>query len=256
MNQHQHYTSVYVTKDYDMFETIDGNRMINQLHVNKLVQSMTDKQLVTPIIVNEKMQIIDGQHRFTAISKLELSIYYTICEGYGLLDVHRLNERSHNWTIKDFLDGYSTFAEKDPAYEDYIILKNFIYDHKITPAMGIFLTKGEMNDFKALTDFKNGYFKIVELSSAELFLHQLEDFHSYFSEQYKTSSFMKAFRIFSSSPKYNHDNMVKKLEYMNGYLESKSSIAQYLDLMSTIYNTRLGDKYRIHFKGEKELILT
>jgi hypothetical protein len=249
----QHYTSVYQTTNYDMFKTIDGNRMVNQLHVDKLKSSMTEKQLITPIITNEKYEIIDGQHRFNAVSDLGLPLYYIVCNGYDLPDVHRLNERSHTWKPKDFLDGYSKFAEKDPRFQDYVVLKQFIEDHKLTPNLGIFLTKGEMNDTEAMVQFKNGYFKVINLESAELFLYQLEDFHPYFSEYYKTSTFLKAFRIFSSSKKYNHDNMVKKLKYMSGYLQNRSTIGQYLELLSDIYNTKLNDKYRIHFKGEREI---
>ena len=64
---------------------------------------------------------------------------------------------------------------------------------------------------------------------------------------------MKAFRIFSESRKYNHENMVKKLEYMSGYLQNRSTIGQYIELLSDIYNTRLNEKNRIHFKGEREI---
>lgn len=253
MEQHQNFTSVYVTTNYDMFKTIDGNRTINQLHADRIAASMEEKQLVTPIIVNENFEIIDGQHRYTGCKEKKKPVYYIICEGYGLADVHRLNEKSHNWKPKDFLDGYSKFAEKDPRFQDYIVLKKFIEEHKLTPNMGIYLTKGELNETEAMINFKNGYFKIADLDSAETFLYQLEDFSTYFPEHYKTSTFLKAFRMFSGSKKYNHDNMIKKLKYMNGYLQNKSTIGQYLELLSGIYNTKLNDKYRIHFKSEREI---
>ena len=57
---------VQQTKDYDLLKNIDGNRSINQLHVKRLSNSMMNKHLISPIIVNEKYQIIDGQHRFEA----------------------------------------------------------------------------------------------------------------------------------------------------------------------------------------------
>jgi hypothetical protein len=252
--QHQQFTNVFVTKDYGKFKTIDGNRMINRLHADKIAESMEEKQLVTPIIVNEKYEIIDGQHRFTGCQKKEKPVYYIICEGYGLADVHRLNEKSHDWKLKDFLDGYSVFAQKDSSYSDYVVLKEFIERNKITPAMGIFLTKGEMNDQDATIIFKNGNYKAKDLDSAELFMSRLEDFAIHFQERYKTSVFMKAFKTFSNSSKYNHENMVKKLEYTGGYLQNRSTIGQYIELLSDIYNTRLSDKKRIHFKGEKEIV--
>ena len=253
LERQEHFTDVYVTKDYSLFKTIDGNRMINQLHVDRIAESMEEKQLVTPIIVNEHYEIIDGQHRFSGCKKKEKPVYYIICEGYGLADVHRLNEKSNNWNLKDFLEGYSTFAQKEPKYHDYVILKEFIESNKITPAMGIYLTKGELNEQDATTEFKNGYYRAREIDLAQIYLNDLEDFSVHFQEKYKTSTFMKAFRIFSSSNKYNHENMVKKLDYMSGYLQNRSTISQYVELLSEIYNTRLNEKRRIYFKGEKEI---
>ncbi|GMX60618.1 ParB N-terminal domain-containing protein [Paenibacillus elgii] len=247
------YTEVFITKDYDRFNTIDGNRIINELHVKRLIESMQQKQLITPIIVNEKHEIIDGQHRFKAQSSLGLPVYYIVCEGYGLSEVHRLNEKSNNWKANDFLNGYATYAEKEEKFFDYVLLKDFIESNVITPILGIFLTKGELNEQDAMTAFKNGHYKAKNIEAAQLFMDQLEDFSPYFHETYKSTKFIKAYLLFSGSTKYNHDNMIKKLEYMSGYLQPRNQISQYLDILSDIYNTRLSEKSRIHFKGEKEL---
>jgi ParB-like chromosome segregation protein Spo0J len=77
------------TSDYTLFRTIEGNRNINLLHLNRLRQSMLEKYLFTIIIVNENMEIIDGQHRFTVCRELGLPVYYVICQDYGLAEVHR-----------------------------------------------------------------------------------------------------------------------------------------------------------------------
>ena len=251
--QSEKFTEVFVTHEYDLFKTIDGNRTINRLHADRIADSMSEKQLLTPIIVNEKFEIIDGQHRFTACQDRGFPVYYIVAEGYGLADVHRLNEKSHDWNMKDFLEGYAIFAEKDSRFQDYVTLKNFINEYNITPSMGIFLTKGEMTQEDATVYFKNGSYKVQDLDIAHIFLNRLEDFGTHFQEKYKTSSFMKAFKIFSSSRKYNHDNMVKKLEYMNGYLQSRSTISQYIELLCEIYNTRVNERNRIYFKGEREI---
>ena len=51
------------TKNYSMFTTIGGNRPLNELHLNRLKKSMEEELLISPIIVNEKHEVIDGQHR-------------------------------------------------------------------------------------------------------------------------------------------------------------------------------------------------
>ncbi|MHA6533710.1 ParB N-terminal domain-containing protein [Paenibacillus sp. BAC0078] len=247
------YTEVFVTQDYDRFNTIDGNRIINELHVKRLIESMQQRQLITPIIINEKYEIIDGQHRFKSQSTLGLPVYYIICEGYGLSEVHRLNEKSNNWKPIDFLNGYATLAEKEEKFFDYILLKDFIESNAIKPILGISLTRGELNEQDAMTAFKNGHYKAKNIEEVQRFMNLLEDFSSYFNETYKSTKFIKAFLLFSNSTKYNHDNMTKKLEYMSGYLQPRNQISQYLDILSDIYNTRLSEKSRIHFKGEKEI---
>ena len=45
---------VMMTNDYDMFETIDGNREVNRLHLRRLKQSIQEKYITVPIIINEK----------------------------------------------------------------------------------------------------------------------------------------------------------------------------------------------------------
>ena len=88
-------SQVYKTEDYFLFKPIDGNRNKNLLHINRLKKSMESNYLFTVIIVNENYEIIDGQHRFEVIKELKLPLYYIVCNGYGLNEVHILNAKGH-----------------------------------------------------------------------------------------------------------------------------------------------------------------
>ena len=70
--------NIHITKNYNDFKFVKGNRAINYTHVNNLVDSIKEKDLQMPIIVDEKMNIIDGQHRFEAyrLLKKRCSLYY------------------------------------------------------------------------------------------------------------------------------------------------------------------------------------
>ena len=63
---------ILTTREYSIFKTIEGNRNISLLHLNRLRESMLEKHLFTVIVVNENMEIIDGQHRFTISKELQL----------------------------------------------------------------------------------------------------------------------------------------------------------------------------------------
>ena len=81
------YTSVMKTTNYDMFKFMEGNRQTNSSNLNQIIESMKEKQLIIPITVNEKFEIIDGQHRFKACKYLGLPVYFIIEKGVLYFDV-------------------------------------------------------------------------------------------------------------------------------------------------------------------------
>ena len=104
---------VLTTTDYFLFKQIEGNREKNKLQLSKLKKSISDNYLFTILIVNENYEIIDGQHRFEIIKELGLPLNYVICEGYGLNEVHVLNQNQKTWTISDYMEGYANMGYSD-----------------------------------------------------------------------------------------------------------------------------------------------
>jgi len=112
---------VKTTNDYNMFKRCKGNRQINKLHVKRLKESMSEEFIPMPIIVNEKNEIIDGQHRFTAAKELGLDIPFIKVNKLGKNQIHRLNTNSKNWNGKDYLYDYC-----EMGMSDYIVYRDFI----------------------------------------------------------------------------------------------------------------------------------
>ena len=114
---------VLKTYDLSIFKQLPGNRPPNLLHIKRLRQSMIDHGvLMCPIIVNENMEVIDGQHRLLAAKGLDgVPIYYIKAENYRLEQVHTLNMNQKNCSKKDFVDGYA-----EMGLEPYIKLKRFM----------------------------------------------------------------------------------------------------------------------------------
>jgi len=234
--------NVYVSSDYDLFKTIDGNRNLNVLHVERLKRSMDDDYLVSPIVVNENYEIIDGQHRFEAAKELGNPIYFIVCPGYGLPEVQRLNLVFRAWTVDDFLDGYVNLGKTD-----YINVRVFKERHSMSSTkLAIILLCKDQRDDDVVADFKRGTYKIKSEQWADEFLSALEVFRKYFYD-YRTTNFVKAFRLLYECPKYKHDVMVKKLAYQSGLFEKRTTIQQYAMLLTEIYNARLPIKNRIYY---------
>ena len=68
------------TKDYDLFSFIKGNMKINRSKVERFKKTMANKRILPPIFINDKHEIIDGQHRFTAIREMKLPLNYIIID--------------------------------------------------------------------------------------------------------------------------------------------------------------------------------
>ena len=94
---------VGVTKDYEMFEFLDSNRQPNTSIMTKLENSIKENGVQIPIIVNQKKQIVDGQHRFWALRKLGYSIPYIISKTWKD-DKHtiEINNTGSRWNALDF----------------------------------------------------------------------------------------------------------------------------------------------------------
>ena len=105
-NQISVINNVLQTDDYSMFKILEGNRCVNKLHVRRLKESFKDAYLLSPIVVNQHFQIIDGQHRFEAAKEMKLPINFIVCNDYSLKEVQLLNTNMKNWKKEDYLTAY------------------------------------------------------------------------------------------------------------------------------------------------------
>lgn len=108
MEEREKTYSVYVTRDYSMFKRLVGNRDIPESRISKIVESIqTIGWVHNPIIVNEKMEVIDGQGRLTALQRLKMPVEYIIAEGAGNKECIYMNMNMVNWKLPDFIKSYA-----------------------------------------------------------------------------------------------------------------------------------------------------
>ena len=108
MEEREKTYNVYVTKDYSIFKRLIGNRDIPESRISKIVESIqTIGWVHNPIIVNEKMEVIDGQGRLTALQRLKMPIEYIIAEGAGNKECIYMNMNMVNWKLPDFIKSYA-----------------------------------------------------------------------------------------------------------------------------------------------------
>lgn len=107
---------VYVTKDYDMFKKMLGNR--DTKGEAKIIESIqTVGYVCNPLIVNEKLEVIDGQNRLAALKELDLPIYYIIQPKADIETCRALNIGQKNWGTQDYIDSYAAHGHNMQSYK-------------------------------------------------------------------------------------------------------------------------------------------
>ena len=150
---------IYKTTNYGLFRLKFGNRPIDIGHVNKLRRSMSREFIKTPITVNKKMEICDGQHRFTAIKALGLPIFYRVASE-SLDTIRTMNQNNKNWSFDDYLASYVALeSRKDGNIGPYTQFNVFKKQTRLSNAVCLaMLTDNKSQNTTA--DFKNGKFDI------------------------------------------------------------------------------------------------
>ena len=243
---------VHSTKDYSRFKILVGNRKPNDLHVKRLRDSFQKQYLFSPILINEKWQIIDGQHRFLAAKELGLSINYIIVFGYGLNEVQILNTNSANWKKEDYLKAYCDLGVKQylqmqefmDNYPDFGIA---VCEQLLTNNVGGANNKANLYKGKGrVKNFEEGKLIIPNLEKSYENAEKVMMFKPYF-EGFSRSIFVAALIGLFQNENYNHAEMISKLAQQPSSLTICANVTQYKLLIEDIYNYRRRDKVNLRF---------
>ena len=109
---------VYVTRNYQMFNFSKFNRNV---FLSPEFLKQAELGFVSPIIVNENMTVIDGQHRLSACQQLGLPVEYIIKEGLDEDDIVRMNTVQRPWKLINYIEAYANEGK-----EEYVKLLNLI----------------------------------------------------------------------------------------------------------------------------------
>jgi hypothetical protein len=250
--------TVYSSKDYEKFKIIEGNRIANPKHVNRLYQSIMDNGLLcNPIIVNKKYEIIDGQHRFLAAKKADIKIFYIMLDDYNLSDVHTLNLNQKNWTKKDFMDGFA-----DMGLESYIKLKAFCEknsDFTFTDCIALCSNKSTANsssishknrlDNKAYNMsevFEEGTWIGKDFDLAQKWAENIRETKKHFSG-YNKSVFVGTMIIMLQNDSFEITEFLNKLSIQPKVLYDCANREQCKLMIENIYNYRRREKISLRY---------
>lgn len=105
---------IFKTYDYSKFRKLQGNRGVEEKRVKSLVDSIKQVGWISnPIIVNNKMEVIDGQGRLEALQRLKMPVEYHIVDSADLNACRVMNTNNMAWKPMDYIKSYADSGIKD-----------------------------------------------------------------------------------------------------------------------------------------------
>jgi len=243
---------IYKTNDLDRFELMKSNRKPFESHIQKIIVNIKRfGMLCNPILVNENMEVIDGQHRLIAARRNKGFVYYIVADGYSLEQVKALNLQQKNWTPTDFLKSYSSLG-----IFDYQSVLDFKQKHEVFSVSNCVHLCSQTtdnsitgysspNNGSKISAFRNGLFKIGNMKTAEKYAEDIKKIGKYYDGL--SSSFVCTMIYLFKKDCFDFDEFMKKLKLQPTELKKCATRQQYKELIEKIYNYRRKNKVNLRF---------
>lgn len=256
-NQVQPVNQVYKTNDLSIFKQIDGNRVLNLQHVKRLSQSISKYGMkCNPILVNEDLEVIDGQHRLESAKQSNSFIYYIIVDGYSLNEVHTLNLNQKNWNKKDFMEGYANMGltsyiklasfvklNDDFTFSDCVALCSNISSASSSSICQAIRGGKVMNIGEV---FESGTWAGKDFDMAQNWANKIRLIRPYYSG-YNRSSFVGTMIGLLQNDKFDFNEFMHKIRLQPNALVDCANRNQYKTLIEDIYNFRSRNKVNLRY---------
>jgi hypothetical protein len=224
------------TTNYDKFKFIRENRGIYKSNLKKLKESILAQNLLeaNPVIVNEKMEVIDGQHRIEVCEALKIPVYYVKVAGTGMKEVVLVNTAAKNWSLRDYIFSYIKQGNKNYEY-----VRDLQQNNHIPYQLGAEILSNNYNRKAVSEKIKNGTFEVKpgRVEWAEGFCITLEKFRKLAplgvkNDRLFTTSIVILFREFPTII----TKLLENLEYYGFQIKRFGSEKAYLEFFEESYN--------------------
>lgn len=255
-NDYTKVCNIYSTYDYDLFKQISVNREIDQTRLSRLKASMTEKQLIIPILVNKNMEIIDGQHRFEAIKQLGLPVYFYVQDAYDIKDMICANLNTQSWKKGDFFNHYVRLG-----IDTYLFIKNMMDKYNVASESIEYVALNEKKKLGEKTSERKEKLKFLQgnlIYSPEIkakiisFFDKIALLKSWNFRYYNSKSFIRAYYALVNNPNGYEDKKLTQ-EKVARIIVNKQNIVDFGIQLMKAYNSSGNSKNKIAFDEKRKV---
>lgn len=244
---------VFSTFDYDAFCKLNGNREVLERRKNAIIQSIRERGWIrNPIVVNEKMELIDGQGRFEALRELCMPIQYVIAEGATIDDCIALNIKQNNWQTLDYVKCYADIGNM--AYKVLYRLVNDYIGPMSFENIVILASKNNNagNAGSTRSAIKRGAYELIgdERSIRGLLDYATEVCKVIGKQRGRLRTWIPAIKFAYFCDTIDKDLLLDKMKRYSESISVSVSLDQALSCIEKIYNYNARNGSRVYFHSE------
>jgi len=224
------------TKNYQLFDLDKQNRPVDLSGSKRkqLVEFMKQVGfLPIPILckrVNQRLVVVDGQHRLAAARELGLAVCYVVLDDEVEIDIPKLQVCAKAWTAYDYARSYALSGLKD-----YQVLLDFIAEFDLPISAGMSLLVNNVAYNNVHNKFRAGKFVVSDEKGARrvamLYMQIVR-----FSSQVKTRFMLSALQACCAVPEFEDKRLLQCVSRRPDMLVKLGSREAFLHRLEEIYN--------------------
>lgn len=233
---------IYYTKNLKQFKVLEGNR---EVEFDKKMYEQALEGYLIPILVNEKNEVIDGQHRLYHAHLADTGIKYIVGNGLTKDDVIRVNINQRKWNLKDFIASYM-----HEGNEEYTKLFNHINDNVMPSSSLIAIALGQDVESGTGTDIvKRGDFKFHDYFEFISFLDFFERFTNETNMMRKQRKYKQCIALYTifKVKNVNLERVIKKVKQskkLENFVEKNLSRKESVQFLIDANNNRITESHK------------
>ncbi|MBV5190957.1 ParB N-terminal domain-containing protein [Staphylococcus chromogenes] len=193
---------VYKTEDLEKFKFTKFNR--NVLFTDEMLKQAKEG-FISPIIVNEHMVVIDGQHRLEHAKKAGVPVEYIVKPGLNEHDIVRMNTTQRKWSLLNFIESYA-----NQGSEEYVALLNLLNKQYAGITVVISVARNNTTSTGVTELIKSGKFEFVNFEETLNFLKYYEKFRKETNTPKKTKVALALYSLYRVEG-FDGDRLIRKV---------------------------------------------